>query len=76
MSEEIILKIDHLKQYFSVHKKDENGNPLFVKAVDDVSLDIKRGEVIGLVGESGSGKSTIAYSVIGMYRPTAGAPLF
>ncbi len=76
MSEEIILKIDHLKQYFSVHKKDENGNPLFVKAVDDVSLDIKRGEVIGLVGESGSGKSTIAYSVIGMYRPTAGTLLF
>ena len=53
MSEEIILKIDHLKQYFPVHKKDENGNPLFVKAVDDVSLDIKRGEVIGLVGDTG-----------------------
>lgn len=76
MSEDTILKIDHLKQYFPVHKKDENGNPLFVKAVDDVSLDIKRGEVIGLVGESGSGKSTIAYSVIGMYRPTEGTLLF
>ncbi|TCS81112.1 peptide/nickel transport system ATP-binding protein [Muricomes intestini] len=73
---DIIMQIQNLKQYFPVNKKGEDGKPLFVKAVDDVSLDIKQGEVIGLVGESGSGKSTIAYSVVGMYRPTEGRILF
>ncbi|MDD6212936.1 MAG: ABC transporter ATP-binding protein [Clostridiales bacterium] len=76
MADDIILKIENLKQYFPVNKKGPDGKPLFVKAVDDVSLEVKRGEVIGLVGESGSGKSTIAYSVIGMYRPTSGKILF
>jgi peptide/nickel transport system ATP-binding protein len=71
-----IMQIQNLKQYFPVNKKDKEGKPLFVKAVDDVSLDIEQGEVIGLVGESGSGKSTIAYSVVGMYRPSEGKILF
>ena len=65
-----ILSIRNLKQYFDIGKR--NGRTAYVKAVDDVSLDIREGEVIGLVGESGSGKSTIAYSVIGMYEPTGG----
>lgn len=72
---DVILTLDHLKQYFPAGKN-KNGEKLYVKAVDDVSLEIHRGEVIGLVGESGSGKSTIAYSVIGMYEPTDGQILF
>lgn len=69
-----ILSIRNLKQYFDIGKR--NGQTAYVKAVDDVSLDIREGEVIGLVGESGSGKSTIAYSVIGMYEPTGGQIYF
>lgn len=76
MQDEIIMKVEHLKQYFPTHTKGKDGKELFVKAVDDVSLDIARGEVVGLVGESGSGKSTIAYSIIGMYRPTSGRIFF
>jgi oligopeptide/dipeptide ABC transporter ATP-binding protein len=76
MQDDIIMKVEHLKQYFPTHTKGKDGKELFVKAVDDVSLDIARGEVVGLVGESGSGKSTIAYSIIGMYRPTSGRILF
>jgi oligopeptide/dipeptide ABC transporter ATP-binding protein len=67
---EKILEIRNLKKYFPLKKS------LAVKAVDDVSLELSRGETLGLVGESGSGKSTIAYTVVGMYAPTAGEILF
>ncbi len=60
-----IVKIERLRQYFPVR----GGN---VRAVDDVSFDIKRGEVFGLVGESGCGKTTLGRSLIGLYEPTGG----
>lgn len=66
MEDEKILEIKHLKKYFPL----KNGK--VVKAVDDVDLEIIKGETLGLVGESGSGKSTIAYMVIGMYGATEG----
>lgn len=65
MSKEI-LTVKDLKQYFPV------GKDRFVRAVDGVNFSISEGEVMGLVGESGSGKSTIAYTVMGMYRQTGG----
>jgi len=70
----VILKIEKLKKYFHIGK-DKQG-PIYVRAVDGVALNIKYGETLGLVGESGSGKSTIAYTVVGMYRPTSGQILF
>lgn len=69
MSKEILIAKD-IKQYFPV------GKDLFVRAVDGVNFSISEGEVMGLVGESGSGKSTIAYTVMGMYRLTDGELLF
>jgi peptide/nickel transport system ATP-binding protein len=69
-----ILQIKNLKKYFVVGKNKEGS--IFLKAVDGVSLDIQEGKTFGLVGESGSGKSTIAYTVMGMYKPTAGEILF
>ena len=69
-----ILKIEKLKKYFHIGKNKKG--PIYVRAVDGVDLNIKYGETLGLVGESGSGKSTIAYTVVGMYRPTSGQILF
>jgi peptide/nickel transport system ATP-binding protein len=69
-----ILKIENLKKYFRIGK-DKRG-PIFVRAVNGINLNLKCGETLGLVGESGSGKSTVAYTVVGMYRPTSGQILF
>ncbi|HAJ33508.1 MAG TPA: peptide ABC transporter ATP-binding protein [Candidatus Atribacteria bacterium] len=69
-----ILKIEKLKKYFYIGKN--NQGPIYVRAVDGVTLTINKGETLGLVGESGSGKSTIAYTVAGMYHPTSGQILY
>lgn len=69
-----ILQIKNLKKYFVVGKNKEG--PISLRAVDGVSLNIQERETFGLVGESGSGKSTIAYTVMGVYKPTSGEMLF
>lgn len=71
-NEDILLKIEHLKKYYPVKSfslKRSNG---FVKAVDDISFDVKVGETFGIVGESGCGKSTMGKSVIRLIEPTDG----
>jgi ABC-type oligopeptide transport system ATPase subunit len=60
---EPLLSIEHLKKYFNT----ERG---IVRAVDDISFHINRGETFGLVGESGSGKSTTAFTHEGYETPT------
>ena len=69
-SREVIVSIDHLKTYFQVGKG--LGRKRTVKAVDDISLDIYRGETFGLVGESGCGKSTLGRTIVKINEPTAG----
>ncbi|MBL4952398.1 ATP-binding cassette domain-containing protein [Neobacillus sp. OS1-32] len=67
---EKLLEIKHLKQYFNI------GRPNQVKAVDDVTFDIYKGETLGLVGESGCGKSTTGRTIIRLYDATGGQVLF
>ena len=66
---EVLLKVEHLCQYFRLGRKD-------LKAVDDVSFEIKKGETFGLVGESGCGKTTTGRSIIKLYNITSGNVYF
>ncbi|MBQ3227739.1 MAG: ATP-binding cassette domain-containing protein [Clostridia bacterium] len=66
---EVLLKVDHLCQYFRMGRKD-------LKAVDDVSFEIRKGEAFGLVGESGCGKTTTGRSIIKLYDITSGNVYF
>jgi peptide/nickel transport system ATP-binding protein len=69
-----ILAVTDLKKYFVIgYTGWPNRQPIAVKAIDGVSFTMHEGETLGLVGESGSGKSTVAYTTIGMYRPTSGS---
>ena len=65
----VLLKVDLLCQYFRMGRKD-------LKAVDDVSFEIKKGEAFGLVGESGCGKTTTGRSIIKLYDITSGSIYF
>ena len=70
-----ILKIEHLKKYF-IKKKIFSSKSSIVKAVDDVSFSIKKGEVFVLAGESGSGKSTIAKLILKSIYADSGKIIF
>ena len=67
---ENLVEIKHLKEYFNINTGMFSSKPL--KAVDDVSFAIRKGETLGLVGESGCGKTTVGRTLLHLYKPTAG----
>ena len=75
-NKDVLLKVDNLVKHFPIMRGVFQKQVGAVRAVDDVSFYIKRGETLGLVGESGCGKSTTGRAVLQLYRPTSGEVLF
>ena len=69
-----LVDVRHLKEYFPINTGFFKTTPL--KAVDDVSFTIQRGETLGLVGESGCGKTTVGRTVLHLYEPTDGEVIY
>ena len=65
-----LLKVEHLSHYFKLGRKS------YLTVAEDVSFEIRRGEILGLVGRSGSGKTTLARCILGMYKPYGGKIIY
>ncbi|NLC03507.1 MAG: ATP-binding cassette domain-containing protein, partial [Tissierellia bacterium] len=73
----ILIRVENLKQYFPVKKASfRQKEQLFVRANDDITLDIYQGETLGLVGESGCGKSTLGRTLLQLYNQTDGRTMY
>jgi len=72
----VLLEVKNLKKYFPVRKGFFGGETQYVKAVDDITFHINKGETFGLVGESGCGKSTTGRTIIRLYDVTDGEVIF
>ena len=67
-----LLQVKHLSKFFPVDKDLLGRTTSLLKAVDDLSFEISKGETFGLVGESGCGKTTVGKLLVNLYKPTAG----
>ena len=73
----VLVRVENLKKYFPITRGIIFQKTIgYVRAVDDVSFFIRRGETFGLVGESGCGKTTVGRTILQLYRPTAGKVYF
>ena len=75
-AQEPLLRVEHLKKYFTSKKKFLESKPKTVRAVDDVSFEIMRGETFGVVGESGCGKSSLGRTILRLHEPDSGKVIY
>ena len=71
-----LLSVRNLKKYFPIGRKFSPGRGGSIRAVDGVSLEVQRGQIVGLVGESGCGKTTAGRAILRLIEPTEGRVLF
>lgn len=76
MTDDIQVSIDGVSKAYPLGKKGMFGKPVLLHAVNDVNLQVRRGETLGLVGESGCGKSTLARLIMHLEKPSKGAIAF
>ncbi|NTU54783.1 MAG: ABC transporter ATP-binding protein, partial [Anaerolineales bacterium] len=72
----VLLRVDNLVKHFPIMRGLFQKQVGAVRAVDDISFEVKRGETLGLVGESGCGKSTAGRTILQLYRATSGSVNF
>src|SRR5258706_14836359 len=72
----VLVRVDNLVKHFPITRGILQKQVGAVRAVDDVSFEVRRGETLGLVGESGCGKSTTGRAILQLYRPTSGSVEF
>ncbi len=75
-AEEYLLQVKNLKKHFPIGKSFLKKNQRYLKAVDGISFNLKRGKTVGIVGESGCGKTTMGRTVLRLYEPTDGEIIF
>lgn len=75
-NDEILVEIKNLTKFFPQKKKLFTKKRDLLKAVDDISLEIRKGETLGLVGESGCGKTTLGRTILKLYEPTSGEIIY
>ncbi len=71
-----LLDVRNIKKYFPIKQGIFSGKKAYLKAVDDVSFTLEKGETLGLVGESGSGKTTLGHTILRLTEPSSGHALF
>ena len=75
-NKKVLFKIENLKKYFPLKKKTPFSTQEYVRANENISLQIYQGETLGLVGESGSGKSTLGKTILQLHEQTEGTTLY
>lgn len=72
MSNEILMEVKNLKKYYEIPSDKIGGKSQYVRALDDISFTLKKGEILGIVGESGCGKSTLGKTILRLHNKTEG----
>ncbi len=76
MRETPLLQVENLNKHFLLQKALRKSHSVYVKAVNDVTFSVRKGETLGVVGESGCGKSTLGRTLMRLYEPTSGNVIF